>query len=125
MRKRFLLSVAVILGFVITLLGLQQKIFADSEYPHSDVQDDPLLCFIIGGFVIAIIVVSAYILLRIQHKNHMKMIGSQGSQKTVETEKVAETEKAEGTKKTVETEKVAETVGAEKTEETEESKQDE
>src|SRR5665647_2609472 len=107
MRKRFLLSVAVILGFVITLLGLQQKIFADSEYPHSDVQDDPLLCFIIGGFVIAIIVVSAYILLRIQHKNHMKMIGSQGSQKTektVETEKVAETEKTEATGETVDTE---------------------
>ena len=102
-----------VLGFIITLLGLQQKIFADSEYPHSDVQDDPLLCFIIGGFVIAIIVVSAYILLRIRHKNHMKMIGSQGSQKTektVETEKVAETE---------------ETVGAEKTVETVETKQDE
>src|SRR5665647_3653469 len=104
MRKRFLLSVAVILGFVITLLGLQQKIFADSEYPHSDVQDNPLLCFIIGGFVIAIIVVSAYILLRIQHKNHMKMIGSQETEKTEETEKSEETEKTGETKKTGETE---------------------
>jgi len=92
MRKRFLLSVTAVLGFIITLLGFQQKIFADSEYPHSDVQDNPLLCFIIGTFVIAIIVVSAYILLRIQHKNHMKMIESQETEKTEETKKTEETE---------------------------------
>ena len=103
MRKRFLLCVATILGFIVTLLGLQQKIFADSEYPHTDVQDNPLLCFIIGGFVIAIILVSAYILLRIQHKNHMKMIESQKSQGTEEVKETDKTEETEEAKATAET----------------------
>lgn len=84
MRRKFLLLNATFIGVIVTLSDLQQKIFADSEYPHSDTEKNPFLLFIIGAFVIAIIVVSVFILLKIRYKNDMKRLEDEHKQETLE-----------------------------------------
>ena len=81
MRIRTLFSIALA-SFFITLSGLGQKIFADSEYPDSNVPDNLTLFLIIAACVIAIILISIFILTWIRSKNDMKDVQTKATKET-------------------------------------------